>query len=362
MSHHQLGEQGGELYQMGILGATPTAAEASKRKIYPKIDGWYEIDSAGVERKFAMAVPWVPGGRPTLATLTPVMIADVSGATTIFYTPYIHDRVPIYDGTHWTMRQFAELSNITTNSAVGKAGPAAVVADSNYDLFVWDDAGTLRLTRGPLWTSDTARGAGAGTTELVRVNGIWMNAVAITNGPAAQRGTYIGSVRSDAGATIDWELGGSAVGGDPGFLYVWSAYNRVDVEVMVTDSTAFWDYAVFAVWRSANASDSNRVSYIVGLAEDAIKASHERNAIGIAPGLGVPYIGVGFDSKVAKTGTAEFNAGVHTPLHGRTSAVVLGAHFFQALELNNGNPGVARIYGIIVAATQQGGLFVGGRF
>jgi hypothetical protein len=302
----------------------------------------------------------IPGGRLTLATLTPVMIADVSNATTIFYTPYLHDRVTIYDGASWTMMQFAELSNITTNAAVGSAGPAAVVANSNYDLFVWNDAGTLRLTRGPLWTSATARGVGAGTTELVRVNGIWMNAVAITNGPAAQRGTYVGTVRSDAGAAIDWELGGDAVGGDPAFLYVWNAYNRVDVDVMVVDSTAFWDYLVLATWRSANASTSNRVSYIIGLSEDSIRATHDRCAAPLAGG--VPYIGVGFDSTTVVNGLTEFNTAL-VGLTARTSSVAIGAHFFQALELNNGGGGsTARFYGIVVVGIARHGLYATGKF
>jgi hypothetical protein len=308
----------------------------------------------------------MPGGRLTLATMTPVMIADVSNATTIFYTPYIHNRIPIRTSGFWQTKVFPELSNITTNSAVGKAGPAAVAANANYDLFVWNDAGTLRLTRGPLWTSDTARGVGAGTTELVRVDGIWMNAVAITNGPAAQRGTYVGTVRSDAGAAIDWELGGYGVaGGDPGFLYVWNCYNRVDVAVEVADATNSWTYAVIGVWRSANASDSNRVSWIQGLAEEAVYAEY----LGMASsGFGaVPYSGIGFDSTTVKCGFTGlfFIGGVGSGLgqmQGRYKEVALGFHFFQAIELNNG-VGAATFWGDAgIPLIFQTGLVVWGQF
>jgi hypothetical protein len=264
------------------------------------------------------------------------------------------------------MKLFAELSNITTNSAVGSAGPAVVAANSNYDLFVWNDAGTLRLTRGPLWTSGTARGAGAGTTELVRVNGIWLNAVAITNGPAAQRGTYVGTVRSDSASTIDWELGGTAVGGDPGFLYVWNAYNRVDVEVIVSEDTNSWTYAVIGVWRSANASDSMRVSYIVGLAEDWLDAEYHALA---NSGFGtVPYGGIGFDSTTVKSGVTSlfFIGGAGTGLgemNPRDSKNVLGFHFFQALELNNGAASTATFWGDAgIPLILQTGLVVRGKF
>jgi hypothetical protein len=311
----------------------------------------------------ALASP--AGGRLTLVSQTPVMIADVSGATTIFYTPYVNDLIAIFIGS-WTMRKFPELANITTNSVVGRAGPAVVVANSMYDLFVWDDAGTLRLTRGPLWTSDTTRGVGAGTTELVRVDGVWLNARTITNGPAAQRGTYVGTVRSDAGAAIDWELGGYGVaGGDPGFLYVWNAYNRVDVAVETADSTNSWTYAVVGVWRSANASNAMRVSWIQGLAEEAVYAEY----LGMASeGFGsVPYSGIGFDSTTVKCGFTGimFIGGAGTGIHqaqGRYKEVALGFHFFQAIELNNGF-GVATFWGDAgIPLILQSGLVVWGKF
>jgi len=325
-------------------------------------------DAGGpVEMSEAVAVSAavVPGGRLTLATMTPVMIADVLNALTIFYTPYLNDLISVFGGSSWTMMKFSELSNITTNSVVGRAGPAAVVANSNYDLFVWNDGGILRLTRGPLWTSDTTRGVGAGTTELVRVEGVWLNAAAITNGPAAQRGTYVGTVRSDAGAAIDWELGGTGAGGDPGFLHVWNCYNRVVVEVLVRDSTNSWTYAVIGVWRAANASTLNRVSYIVGLAEEWIDA--EYHGIGSGGFGAVAYSGVGFDSAVLKSGITAlfFIGGVGSgigQMQGRDSENALGFHFFQAIELNNGF-GAATFWGDAgIPLILQSGFVVRGKF
>jgi hypothetical protein len=288
------------------------------------------------------------------------MTTDVSNSTSIFYTFYKHDRVPIYNGTAWTQTQYTELTNTTTDATVN---PAAVVANSNYDLFVWDDGGTLRLGRGPAWTSNIARGVGVGTTELTRVQGVLVNANAITNGPAAQRGTYVGTVRSDAGSVIDWELGGVAVGGDPGFLYVWNMYNRVNVEVKVTDSTASWFYGgVFAVWRATNTSTANRVSIVLGLVEDNVEADHIRNAVNSA-GFAVPYIGIGFDSVVAKDGVTSFNTAGHSVLVAKTSRTELGFHFYQAIELNNGAAGSTALYfGLVVVGIQEGALFVKGRF
>ena len=43
--------------------------------------------------------PITPQGRLTLTTQRPVMTTDVVLATTIYYTPYVGGRVPLYNGT-----------------------------------------------------------------------------------------------------------------------------------------------------------------------------------------------------------------------------------------------------------------------
>ncbi len=301
-----------------------------------------------------------PGGRLTLQSGTPVLIADILSVTSVFYTPYLGDRIPIYNGVIWTFVAFTELTNITTNSAVGNAGPAVGAADSNYDLFVWDNLGVLTLTRGPLWTSDTVRSAG---TALVRVNGILMNAVAITNGPAIQRGTYVGSIRLGAGAVLFWKLGGKAVGGSSGYFNVWNMYNRVDVEAQSRESTASWTYAggIFA-WRAINNALNNRVSYIVGLAEDPVDAHFMCNASGV----GVPYAGVGLDSVTVRSGSSMFQAATAGNIGfvaGSTQINLLGFHFVQAIEFNNSPTFTSTFFGDIgIPLIAQNGLFFKGRF
>ena len=156
-----------------ILNADPTTSLGAATKQYVDTHGGGGGSS-------------IPQGRLTLLTVTPVMASNQTGKTTIYYTPYTGNQMPIYNGTSFASASFAELSNITTNSSTGNAGPAAVAANSNYDLFVWLNGTTATLTRGPAWTSDTARGTGTGTTELQRINGIWTNKNAITNGPECE--------------------------------------------------------------------------------------------------------------------------------------------------------------------------------
>lgn len=273
-----------------------------------------------------------PGGRLTLTTAVPVLSATVSGATTIYYTPYVHRFVPLYDGTSYAMHDVGgELTNLTAQSSTGNAGPAAVTTDSNYDLFVWLSGSTYYLTRGPLWTSATARGTGAGTTELERVKGILLNKVAITNGPAANRGTYVGTVRSNGSSQIDFNFGAGAAGGTAAKLYVWNAYNQVPFRPLVTDTTATWAYGT-ATYRSSNNSTGNRISLIDGLGVESIEAQFiQRVTAGSAVAA---LVGIGLDATNASSGTTGFFLGVVDGMQAGFYAGVpgLGHHFLQAVE------------------------------
>ncbi|MCF8533121.1 MAG: hypothetical protein K9G48_08970 [Reyranella sp.] len=100
--------------------------------------------------------PVAPQGRLTLATGEPVMTGDHTGKTSLFYTPHVGASVPIFDGTGFVPTPFAERSNDLTQSATGKAGPEAAGPYQCIDLFIWNDVGTIRLTRGPKWSASAA--------------------------------------------------------------------------------------------------------------------------------------------------------------------------------------------------------------
>lgn len=118
-----------------------------------------------------------PQGRLTLQSNTPVMTTTQASKAIVYYSQYVGDKVPIYDGSVFTMTTFTELSCATTDTT---KNPSAIGVNKVNDWFVWNDAGTMRLCHGPDWTNDTTRSAGTG---IIRQNGIWMNATAITNGP-----------------------------------------------------------------------------------------------------------------------------------------------------------------------------------
>ncbi|HEX7796064.1 MAG TPA: hypothetical protein VF456_17000 [Vicinamibacterales bacterium] len=212
-----------------------------------------------------------PQGRVTLTTGVPYLVATVTAAGTIYYTPAEGNIVPIYDGTNWLDTAFTELSQATTDAT---KSPAACANNSNYDLFVWNDGGTLRCTRGPAWSSDTARGTGAGTTELEFVNGILMNKNAITNGPGADRGTYVGTIRTNGTATVDVIFGGTgAAGGESTIVGIWNMYNRRLASLINFDNTDTWTYTT-DTFRVRNNNNNNKIQFVIGWQGDGIDATN----------------------------------------------------------------------------------------
>lgn len=259
------------------LTGAPTAPTAA-----PGTNDTTIASTAFVANTFSSVSPTSipPSGRLTLTSGAPVMGSSVSGATTIYYTPSTGNQIPLYNGTI-VPTTFAELSQTTTDTT---KSPAAVAADKNYDLFVWNDGGTIRLSRGPDWSAgavagsnaygSSARGTGAGSTELIWVNGLALNKNAITNGPAAQRGTYVGSVRSNASSTIDYILGGAASGGLGAKLNVWNAYNQEEVNVLIINTVAGYSLSGATAWRVAGASAGMTAYFLQGLAGKTVEVDY----------------------------------------------------------------------------------------
>lgn len=290
----------------------------------------------------------IPGGRLTLTASTPVLTSSVTAATTVYYTPYHHNRVPLWNGTQWILTEVDEVSQALSDNT---KSPAAAGTSANYDMFVWNDSGTVRCTRGPAWSSGTARGTGAGTTELERVDGFYLNKVAISNGPAANRGLYVGTISTNGSTQLAMNmLPSAAAGGGANRLDVWNMYNRVDVSAVSRDSDNSWNYTTATI-RAANGNNSNRITFVRGLNEDAAVARYQGYA-GNSNNNVTWRIGIGLDATNAfadgstpgigvSNGTAADLVGATAHYDGLPG---LGSHFLQALEYSEAS-GTTTWYG-----------------
>jgi hypothetical protein len=242
----------------------------------------------------------IPQGRLTLTILTPVLAADVSASTAVYYTPYTGNLVPIWNGTTYVITEFAELT-LSLNSNH--------VASNIYDTFVINDAGTVRLVSGPAWNSAAAgsgsRGTGAGTTELERVNGLWVNKNdmtarygATTVAVDARKGTFVGSMFIDG--TNGQATCHVAIGQNRKWA-ISNAYWREPITLKSTDATATWTYDT-NTYRQSNAATGNKVTIFSCLPEESYSVDFRQNVTTLTSVSGGARIGIGVNATASASG------------------------------------------------------------
>lgn len=77
----------------------------------------------------------MPGGRLTLESGVPVSTTDQTAKTNVYYTPFVHNVVPLWDGYKWVPVEFTEKT-----LALG-----TLIANRPYDVFGYLSAGALTL-------------------------------------------------------------------------------------------------------------------------------------------------------------------------------------------------------------------------
>ena len=303
-----------------------------------------------------------PQGRLCLATATPVHTSDQTAKTTIFYTPYVGNLLPFYDvlSARWRVAAADELS-LALDSNSGHTG----YHQSGKNFCLWADynAGAPRLVSGPAWTSDTGRAAAG---EVLRQNGLWVNNASMTvrfgtgAGDTATIGpslaTYLGTFRASADGQTELTIAPApAAGGTNNKLYLWNAYNRRPFRPLCRDSTDMWSLAN-ATLQAMNNSTSNRISFVMGLLEDACCGSLVHAGI---VGSGYITTGVGFDTTASISGRSGFHNLIANavPIFGDYATPCLGFHYFQAIESHqNGTAANATMFGDSGVANVQTGL------
>lgn len=306
-----------------------------------------------VNASTATAIVPQPQGYLTPLTGTPVITSDVTNGN-VFYTPYLGNLVPVYNGTSFVSTVFTEL-NLTLS--------ASQTASTIYDVFVFNSSGVLTLVTGPAWSSSAAasssRGTGAGTTQISRLNGIWVNTVQMSgkNGvttytvPASQ-GTYLGSILIDS---TPGQVTCFRSYGQNRTWSVWNAYNRVPTFLKAGDPTATWTVGATA-FRNANNSAANKLTVFSGLAEEVFDLSYENTCGSNGPIIGTSgvfaaAVAVGLNgTAVGKNSTGSFsNQSAATPFgitHALKASYLLnpgfGINVINALEANTGT--VTNVY------------------
>ncbi len=254
----------------------------------------YVLTSGGASTapSWASANDIIGQKRLSLTTSVPVTTADVTAATTVYWT----------DGT--------------TNLSV--AVPSTTVTP--FDIFYDTSAGTLSAVN---WTNDTTR-----ATALVRASG----RLAKTGDTAK---IYLGTGRT---TSVSGQCEDSVTK-----RFLWNMYNRLERSLNKYESTNSWNYTT-ATWRSANNSTANRVEFIQGVDENRIFAEVAGSSSNSSTG-NYGIFGIALDATNTNDCAADGVAYLHTvgaanqvqPTYGRYSKHVgIGYHYLQWTEYSNG--------------------------
>lgn len=276
--------------------------------------GWGADDARETEVAQHAATP---GGRLTLTSGTPVTTSDVTGATSIYYTPYVSNVITLWDGYRWRPIEFTEYTLALGTLTSGKP----------YDVFAYLSSGALACEV-LVWTNDTTRAT----------------AITIQDGRYCKSGDktrlYLGSFYTTSTTTTE-DSGGGTTTQTGGKRYLWNMYNRIARPMAVFDSAA-WNYAS-TTYRQANNASGNKVEFIIGLAEDEVSASAlldgyvASNYFSMSVGIGVDstttnsaYIGYPFTALASSQFTMS-SVGTYRGIPG------VGRHYLAYLERGHPN-------------------------
>lgn len=321
-------------------------------------------------------------GRVTLTSGKAVTDTDVLAATTIYFTPYGGDLWSAYSGTAWTLRSGTEISL-----------PVPASTNTNYDLFLFDNAGTWTLET-QVWRqsglaitgatnaspiSIAATGHGLSTGDIAYLSGVQGNTAAngrfvvtvvdannftlngSTGNGAYTTGGYFGARSIDigtqngvpvkSGTTTRRYLATFRTTGVSGQTedsavkrYVWNYYNRSRRLLTRQDPATSWNYTT-ATWRQANANAANQVDVVVGLQEPILSFSYTVAAFNTG-GAGVNGLdfGLGEDITTQPIGTQAIGMVLNGSGSFPTSASVTfvktgvpGRHTYTMLESSQAN-------------------------
>lgn len=259
--------------------------------------------------------PIEPGGRLTITSNTPVLTADTTAQGTLYYCAFVHNWVPIYNGTSWTSNPLDTQLSLVLDSNAAHTGYQQ--SGNLFDVFYAYVAGTLYFGTSPAWTNSTTRAA-----AITLLNGIWVNNASMvmkfdntasTITVPANQATLLGTMRATAnGQTGVMMNPAAASGGSAAIVGVANVYNTVPINVKSRDSATSYTYAT-NTWRAMNNNANNSISYIDPLGEIGVSAT-VKAAAGSATATSFIELGINLNSTSATPATFAYTISGSTTL------------------------------------------------
>lgn len=192
-------------------------------------------------------------GRLTLTSGTAVTTSDVTGATSVYFTPYDGNRIALFDGNKWKVYPFTERS-----LALG-----TLTSGLPYDVFIYDNSGTLTLEF-TAWTNTSTR-----ATALALQDGVQVKTGALTR-------RWLGSFQTTSTTTTEDSFQKRLVH---------NRYNKRPRPLRRQEGTSSWTYTSATI-RQANGSTSNQVEVMSGEIQPlelvlAVQASNTNDSVNV---------------------------------------------------------------------------------
>jgi len=213
--------------------STSASTKNTASKTYKMIAG---LTAKTLNTDVGGSIPDVANGRLTLESGVPISTTNQSAKTTIYFTPHRGNHVSLYDGTSWAIHTFTE-----TSLALG-----TLTANTNYDVFLYSNAGTLTLELGSAWATATTR-----TDAITLQDGIYVKSGAMTR-------RYLGTFRTTSTTTTEDTLTKR---------FLWSYQNRALRDMYISDNTTHNYNGPFRHW---NEVVTNQVEFVTGLVEETL--------------------------------------------------------------------------------------------
>lgn len=249
-----------------------------------------------------------PGGRLTLESGVPVSTTDQTAKTTIYYTPFVHNTILLWDGADWVPTTFTE-----TSLALGTLTSALP-----YDVFGYLSSGALVL-ESLAWTNGTTR-----ATAVTLQDGRYCKSGDKTR---LLLGTFY---TTSTTATADSEL----------TRYVGNVYNRVSKRLISSITSTYSHTYTTATWREWNAGTGvTRPQWVsavaAGISTFGFVANMSASAAQINGYLNVQVDGTDGTARLSATNFLDYGQNVVVTANLPSTQIAAGKHYVALIEYGN---------------------------
>lgn len=230
--------------------------------------------------------------------------------TSIYYTPYNHNLISLWNGYRWQTLEFSELT-----LAIG-----TVTSNKMFDIFAYIDAGSVAIEKIE-WTSD-----------LVRATG-----VSRQDGRLCKTGDktrlLLGSFYSNS-TTSTLNITSS--------MCLANIYNTLKFYAQQREIATSWTYSSSAAFQQVNNSTGNQIDFIISNLKSSLTANMRAKVLNSTATAREVTISVGIDSIVSHGSALAQRSTCTSSIYGYPSSDMLniqidsGKHSLTALERGAG--------------------------